>query len=126
MADERWNAYQLAGMAGCASPDKLDSPGAQFLQLIASTTVDAWEDTPEEDRGAEALQDDVSEYVDGCVPVYTFDVWQTFTDLAAWQEDVTEYGPIEDMERAAMIALCTIGQRLAMELLTELATEVDA
>ena len=33
------NAYVLAGMAVCASPDTIDSPGARFLGLVADSVV---------------------------------------------------------------------------------------
>lgn len=125
MADNR-NAFELAGLADCASPDKLDSLGAQFLTLVADSVRETWAGANKVTRRDWQDGDMAHDATDGCVPVYTYDVWRTFVDLAAWQEDVTEYGPIDDMERAAMDALYMIGERLAMQLLAELAAEVDA
>jgi hypothetical protein len=35
-----------------------------------------------------------------------------FVDLAAWQEDIEEFGPITDMEQGAGVALYMIAERL--------------
>lgn len=104
-----YNAYQLANMANVASPDSLESPGARFLLRIASDVAD-W-DEPDKDAA--------SEIADGAVPIYTYEMWQTFVDLAAWQEDVDEFGPIEDMEKGAQVALYLIASRLANALIEE-------
>lgn len=113
------SAYVLAGMADCASPDSLDSMGAQFLTAVARATVESLE--YEGDR-----EDIPWTAADQCVPIYTFDVWRTFTDLAAWQEDPTEYGADgSDMEQAAKVCLFVIGERLAWAILEDMGSEDD-
>ena len=108
------NPYVLAGMADCASPDTKDSPGARFLGLVADSVVEAVEN--------EGDRDDIPwTAADQCVPIYTFDVWRTFTDLAAWQEDPTELGADgSDMEQAAKVCLYIIGERLAAAMLDDM------
>jgi hypothetical protein len=103
------NAYQLAAMAEVSSPDGLDTPGARFLLSIQDDVI-GW-DEPDEDTP--------SAIADGAVPIYTHEMWQTFTDLAAWQEDVDEFGPITDMEMGAQIALYLIAERLVRALLED-------
>ena len=111
------NPYVLAGMADCASPDREDSPGARFLGLVADSVVEAVEN--DDDR------DDIPwSAADQCVPIYTRDVWRTFTDLGAWQEDPTEYGADgSDMEQAAKVCLLMIGERLAAAMLDDMESD---
>lgn len=104
--------WQLAHEAGCASPDSATSPGALWLVQVAEA-ANEWHDYSD-DR-----DDAPHQIVDGLVPIYTAERWRVFTDLAAWQEDVTEFGPIEDMEQAAGVALYLIGSRLATAVIEE-------
>lgn len=108
------SAYVLAGMADCATPDSLDSIGAQFLTAVAQATVESLE--YDDDR------DDIPwTAADQCVPIYTYDVWRTFVDLAAWREDPTELGADgSDMEQAAKVCLFAIGERLAAAVLDDM------
>jgi hypothetical protein len=114
---EGLNAYELARYADCASPDGLESPGAKFLEVVRDVVVDAItdEDTPEEDR-----HDSAFAIADASVPIYTYDKWQAFVDLAAWQEDPSELGfDGTDMEQGAGICLMMVGERLARALFEE-------
>ncbi len=108
------NAYVLAGMADCASPDTKDSPGARFLGLVADSVVEL--------VAEDADRDDIPwTAADQCVPIYTHKVWSAFVDLGAWQEDPTEYGADgSDMEQAAKVRLLMIGERLAAAVLEDM------
>ena len=108
------NAYVLAGMADCSSPDNEDSPGARFLGLVADSVVEAVENDDDRDEIPWAA-------ADGCVPIYTHKVWSAFVDLGAWQEDPTEYGADgSDIEQAAKVCLLMIGERLAAAVLEDM------
>ena len=108
------NAYVLARMADCASPDTLESPGAVFLLRVADDVAEALDDE-DTDR-----DDAPHEIADAAVPIYTYDVWRTFVDLAAYQEDPTELGADgSDMEQAAKVCLYMIADRLARALFEE-------
>lgn len=108
------NAYVLAGMADCATPDTLESMGAQFLTAVAEATVEATEYDDDRDEIPWTAADQ-------CVPIYTYDVWRTFVDLGAWQEDPTEYGADgSDMEQAAKVCLFAIGERLSAAVLEDM------
>ena len=109
------NAYELAYIAGTPSPDSLDSPGANFLHAVYVSAVEARTDAPEDDPS-----DAAHEVADSAVPIYTHDRWQTFTDLCAYQEDLSEYGPLpDDLTDAAALALYAIAYRLAYAVLTD-------
>ena len=111
------NPYVLASMADCASPDSEDSPGARFLGLVADNVVEAVENDDNRD-------DIPFQAADECVPIYTYDVWRTFVDLAAWQEDPTELGRDgSDMEQAAKVCLYIIGERLAAAVLDDMGSD---
>lgn len=116
MATETLNAYQLANLAGVLTPDSLDSPGAVFLCTIQEDVSEALRFGIEDDEN-----DAAHEIADGCVPVYTFKMWQTFTDLAAWQEDISDFGSNDkdDMTQRAMTCLYMIAYRLALTLIQE-------
>ena len=114
MSYEIPNAYVLARMADCASPDSLESMGAMFLTAVAEVTVDATEYDDDRDEIPWTAADQ-------CVPVYTYDVWRTFVDLGAGQEDPTDHGADgSDMERAAKVCLFAIGERLAAAVLEDM------
>lgn len=111
------NAYHLASMAGCASPDSLESAGAVFLGHVADGV---------EERADEWDEDAVHEIADGAVPIYTYHVWSTFVDLAAYNEDPTELGAdASDLEQAAKVALYMIAERLVYALREADATDED-
>jgi hypothetical protein len=113
------NVYELANLADCAGPDTNTSAGAEFLRSIYAAAVNYRDGYADEDGDA------ASEIADGTVPTYTGEVWETFTDLAAWQEDPTELGfDGGDMEQGAKLCLYLIGQRLAYVLM-EQASETD-
>jgi len=152
------STWHLANLAGCGSPDRPDgigcappadlstvrpSPGAKFLRSVADDldwrikyyfVDDPREHDPREHEPWELvdlLADEIAEVADGAVPVYTGERWAVFADLAAWQEDTTEYGATgDDLTAAAGIALYVIAERLARALVEkwgeELAAGVDA
>lgn len=108
--------YTLARMAGCADPASATSPGAEFLRSVETSTEEAIEYGRHRD---DDLYDVAHEIADGCVPVYTYTMWQTFTDLAAWQVDLDDLGMPDDMTTGAMWALYEIGRELAAALLQD-------
>ena len=150
--------WHLANLAECGSPDRPDgigcappadlstvrpSPGAKFLRSVADDMDwrikyyfddDPREHDPREHEPWELvdlLADEIAEVADGAVPIYTGERWAVFADLAAWQEDTTEYGATgDDLTAAAGIALYVIAERLARALVEkwgeELAAGVDA
>ena len=132
MDTDKYTTWHLSNMAGCGSPDRSDgigfaserardaepaSAGAQYLRRVAEAFAEALEYSGA--RGDDA-RDEAAEVVDSCVPIYTHDLWTTFVDLAAYQEDVSEYaGEEHDMEQLARVALYLIGERLAYALLED-------
>lgn len=111
-----YNAHQLAYHADCHSPDSPDSPGAQYLALVRDSIVEAYRYTVE--HGNTFDRDDLHEVVDGCVPVYTHNLWQTFTDLGAYNVDLDDYSP--DLEHYPAIAVYTVGETLAYSIVDKL------
>ncbi len=110
MTTDTRTVWQLARLADCADPDSLESPGAEWLKMVASSADDI--EDPET----------IGEVADSCVPVYTHNRWQVFVDLAAYQEDPTDLGAdAEDMTQCAGVCLYLIAERL----LGALATEAD-
>ena len=113
------NPFQLAREADCSSPDSAGSPGADFLARVKSGVLDAL------DYGVEYVEDSAAEVADGSIPVYTHQMWLTFVDLCGYQEDVSEFGPVDEPNDVATRALYIIAERLAMNLLTNAMAEDD-
>jgi hypothetical protein len=120
------SAYRLADGAGCYSPDSPDSPGARFLRSVQDATREAVLWAAEYDTDGDLLhavdnvKDDTAHQVaDDAVPIYTHELWSTFADLGAYEEDPSEYGPVTDMGRAAGVCLYMIAERLVHALLSE-------
>lgn len=112
------NAFQLANMADCCSPDSHTSPGAELLLYVQRATADhlAEGGDPEE----------LHEIADGAPNVYTYQRWLQFTDLAAWQEEPEELGGTgEDMTTQAGICLYLIADRLAHALVNAWKDDAD-
>jgi hypothetical protein len=118
--------FHLASLADCYSPDSIESPGARFLAGVAESVAEYL--TAGEGPNADAvasLDDAAHEIADSAVPIYTHDRWATFTDLGAYNEDVTEYGAMDDLTNAAGVALYMIAERLVRALAEELAEALD-
>lgn len=101
--------WQLARLAGVAYPDALDSPGGKWLRLVANTVEDV-RDYGTTDEST--LRDAVSEQADNLVPVYTYDRWKVFVDLAAWEVYTEGLAPPDDMTAMAGVALYLVAERL--------------
>lgn len=148
----RHTSFALARMAGCADPDRPDgsmitrvvegepnrevlwrhdgsaSPGALFLRRVEDAARERWdtwtvkgESWPPE--WADALW--IHEVADGAVrDLGGGERWQVFVDLAAWQEDVTDYEASHTanaehggtLTYLATCALCVIAARLVRAL----------
>ncbi len=131
------NAFQLASMAECGTPESSVSPGADFLRHVQTDVQERveWEieqnhaETIEE--ACDSLRDNggLSEIADSAVPIYTHTLWATFVDLAAYQEDPSELGADSpDMQQSAGICLYLIAERLAYALAEDMkdnATDTD-
>jgi hypothetical protein len=137
MTDWKTNAttWTLARAADCASPDKPDrygwahdvnldlytpSPGAEFLRHVEDAAREAFDSLIEDETPREQADDNGALHMvaDGAVPMYTHGMWQTFVDLAAYQEDLDDLGGTTgDMERDAQTALYLIAYRLTNALI---------
>lgn len=117
-----YNAYELANMADVAGPDGPSSPGAEWLENVASVANDILVD---HDR-ADDYPDDITEAADQTVPTYTHERWQVFVDLAAYNEDVTELGPVDDLTTAAGVALYMIAERLIRAIIEDQADQAES
>ena len=99
----RYNGYRL----GVGWPRILPSAGADYLTGVVTDVLERIESDPDG-------EDHTHQAADACIPVPTYEQWDTFHDLCAWTEDVTELGgPFEDMNMNATTAIYMIGRRLA-------------
>ena len=116
-----FSAYRLSLKADVKSPDALDSPGAKFLASVRDSLVEWVEYNRDEDIEAlpEKAQDDAFEQVDACVPAYTHPLWQTFTDLAAYDDESAYELDGRTMTERASYALESIAERLFVALAEE-------
>jgi len=125
-AIKTYSAYQLSGqdLAGCGTPDELDSPGAGFLTRVRDNVVEAVENGLLTDGDP---YDVVHEIADGAPAVYTYEMWTQFLDLSAYLEDPSELlgDGIKDMDQAAGVCLYIIAERLARVLIDALIEDQD-
>ena len=128
-----WTVYRLANEADAGSSDfDVDGAGARFLTSVRDDVLDRVEyataDTDADDLGSavESLKEDaIHEIADAAPDVYNFTRWSEFVDLAAWQEDISEYGEPEDLTGAAGFALYMIAERLAVAVLDTVIEAID-
>ena len=127
-------SWHLARLADCSEPDRHDgigftppfegdadpSPGARFLRgveddVLGAIARDEWDD-----------DDSAHEVADSAVPIYTHELWATFVDLGAYNEDATELGAeADDMTKAAGVCLYMIGERLARAVADDAKTDEE-
>lgn len=113
---DKFTAWGLSHLADCANPDSADSPGARFLAAVRAAVVSDWERLTE--REDPDYFGTVPEVVGSCMPSTAHEVWQVFTDLAAYTEDVSGF-VLNDMSAAAGHALYRIATRLVYALVRE-------
>ena len=117
-------AYTLANMADTHCPHSLESEGASFLSSIRDAVAEQLDYLSADAEDMEELigtfrdNGSDSEIADAGPSIYTFQRFKEFTDLCAWQEDISDYaGDETDMEKLAGIALYMIAERLVSALL---------
>jgi hypothetical protein len=150
---DQFTSWHLSNMADVASPDRSDdkghdepptrldgyepSAGATFLRRVARDVADRITEEGD-DFDPDEFSDMAHEVADGCVPIYTYERWLTFTDLAAWQEvetrgnvgmpDVAECDGLElsgDMTDMAGQVLYAIALRLVNALVRDMVENAD-
>ena len=126
--------WLLARTADCSSPESNEEEGRAFLtnvfmsfECAMRNDLDVADDADASDiaKAIEHFSDDgyVHEHSDSAVPVYTHRKWLTFVQLAAYEEDVSDYvAEIRRLtgEEVANAALYIIADRLFRSLATEL------
>lgn len=109
------NPRQLSNLADCLYPDLTSS--SQFLTIIRDTVVE-W---AEQGYLTDDHSDDAHEIADGCVPVYTHEQWEIFTDLGLYQDST---GQVEDLQptidNLAAVSLYVTAETLVTALLSDL------
>jgi hypothetical protein len=109
-----WTAMRCANEAGASLRYHTNSDahtssiaGAEYLTGVVTDVLERIESDPDG-------EDHTHMAADACIPVYTHAQWDTFHDLYAWTEDLTELGgPEDDMTKNATAAIYLIGCRLA-------------
>lgn len=128
------NAYHLADMAGCGTPDTLTSPGAVLLDLVRVEVLDSWVDAApregrtDEDRDGIDWVDTATNIADNAPSVYTHDCWTQFLDLCAYNEDISDWlgGELpDDLNKISTIAVYSIADRLARLMFEALVEELE-
>jgi hypothetical protein len=113
-------AYTLADMADVNRSG--GGAGDRFLLAVR----DAWADELINDEGLPLAPDEAediwNQIADDAPSVYTGRKWEQFTDLSAWQEDVSEFVNVSTdiMDQLASMSLYQIADRLLHALYNEL------
>ena len=100
-----YDAYELALLAECAEPETQHSPGANMLLQVQADAADAHV----KGYGPPVPTASVNEHAG----------FAQFTDLWAYREDISDYGPIVDMLAGAKCSLYVIAGRLTDILFAE-------
>jgi hypothetical protein len=114
--------WELADKTDAMNPDSVTSAGAEWLINVS----EAWADVRADYDDTETM---IHETADGIVPVSNYDCWKVFTDLGAWQIDLSDYSPsinVEDLTSVARLALYILAEQLITTLESELKEEVNA
>lgn len=129
--------WRLANITECGRPDA-DTTGADALDSARRTALEAIDKyTPTDPHEAAewfadvADCDEVSDYVWESVDsygvlIYTARTREAFHELNGWDEDVSEFGPIEDLDKSAQVAVFNVLRRAALALVQEFAEDYAA
>ena len=126
--------HRLARTADCSCPEGAERAGAAFLDSVFSDflctaqndlDVSGGDDATDIRRTLERFE--WHEAADGAVPIYTHRKWQTFVELGAYDEDVSDLIDSRKVtgEDVANAALYIIADRLLRSLSEELADKCD-
>ena len=126
---ERPNAFEIAQMVECASPDTPSSPGAIFL-------VAAWRDAIEQitralGAGQEMDEIDLFGVAEDVPSVYTVRLFYEFVDLLAWEfeeeaNDLTSASAtIEDRARICLFVIAEAVAEAARQAVAEALDDAD-
>jgi len=82
---------EVADLAGMTRTPMEDTEGLIFLQYCFETAVDLYEETSSNsqlNRNYELRFDELArEFADGCVPIYTAQLWSVWTDCGGYNFD---------------------------------------
>ena len=126
--------WLIARPAECSRPDGNEKLGADFLTSLFTdflyiaqndVAVSGGDDAYDIRRSLERFE--WHETADGAIPIFTHQKWQTFVELGAYDEDVSELVTFRKVtgEDVANAALYIIADRLLRALSEELADKCD-
>lgn len=111
--------YRLSMLADCGEPRVLDTSrnyGAEFLDTVRASVIEAFQ----YDSWGTYPEDMASQIADSCVPVYNYEIAETWADIAGWTIDIDGLGDGgEDIIKLMTVALYVAGERLANALFKE-------
>lgn len=120
--------FELAGFAGTDRPAP-DSAGMRFLASVLDAFVEWAQLAAEDDMSRAKFFDHANgvamSEVEFCLPIGTAEVWEAFTDLAAWRicQDGVSGSDITEMARGA---LAEIAERVFVGLAADLCGRLAA
>ena len=101
------SVYEAARIAECPRvPDGGDKEAVDFLQSCIDSGADLYKAAAREQFSEEGVNELVDEYADGCIPIYTNQLWWGWVELGGFRyhgdsRDIIEYHGAEggEMER---------------------------
>ncbi|HXK40382.1 MAG TPA: hypothetical protein VJ837_06145 [Candidatus Paceibacterota bacterium] len=118
-----YTVWELAHMADVSSPDSAESEGAKWLESVREDALALFADN--EGESLEDLLDKASEYADQAVPIYTHNRFEVLVDLAAYDEEINDFGQPEDMVQAAGWSLYMVAERLIRAIVEDKVSDRD-
>lgn len=126
------NAFQLGALID-VSPENEEAEA--FLTGVRDAVIEAAEEFDPEDWERQMVEDysgRATEIAGGAPDVYTWQKWQEFIGLAAWQEDLSDWEFPADvdgyhgaLDAGASLALFSMASRLVSALAEEIAPNDD-
>lgn len=110
------SVYELARLAECGDPDSVESAGANFLGYVRDLVIESFE----YDSWGTYPEDRASQIADDSVPIWNYEIAQTWTDLTGWVIDADDLSEgVTDVIKLMSVALYVAGDRLARALFEE-------
>ena len=89
------SVYEAARIAYCPNnPDSNDRQATEFLQECIDAGSNLYKAATREQFSEEGVEDLIPEYADSCIPIYSWNLWNTWVQLGGYAETDNDMRPV--------------------------------
>ena len=90
------SVYKAARIAYCPNaPDSNDRQATAFLQECIDAGSNLYKAAAREQFSEEGVEDLIPEYAESCIPIYRWNLWNTWVQLGGYESTENELYPVD-------------------------------